>query len=102
MSQVISVLTLLASLIADLSGSSSTIAKVISWLREFVSLGIKEAKDVVPLIKNIIEALRSKEGVTAEQLADLEDIEKLADAEFEAAAARAGFPAAEQGSSGGG
>lgn len=72
-------------LLPNLSNAAS-IQKVIDALIQVVPLAIKEAKDVVPSIQNIIDALRGSGEVTTDQLDQLDTLEAQIDADFDAAA----------------
>lgn len=70
-------------------GAGTQIGKAIALLTQIVPLAIKTAQDVMPTIKNIIAALKSKDGITTEQWNELDKLEQQIDAEFDAAAAAA-------------
>ena len=83
-------LTLLLTVLAQIAPSlhvSSSITSIITTLVELIPILVKEFQDVVPLVKNIITALRGNNAITEEQLKSLDDLEAKIDAEFEAAAA---------------
>ncbi len=79
------VLTLLGQ-VAPMLGGSSAIGSVIGFLTEAVPVIIKEAKDLTPMVKNIINALSEHPDATADQLAVLKQLDALSDADFEDAA----------------
>jgi len=83
-------LTLLLTVLAQIAPSlhvSASITSIITTLVELIPILVKEFQDVVPLVKNIITALRGNNAITEEQLKSLDDLEAKIDAEFEAAAA---------------
>lgn len=79
------VLTALQQLIPAL-GAASQLSPIVGLLAEILPIVIKEAMDLAPMIKNIIEALRSHDAVTPEQLDQLDVLDAQVDAAFEAAA----------------
>lgn len=86
------ILSLVAELVGDIAGTSK-IGKVIDMLTSALSAGIDGYTDIKPDVDRIIEALRGSDDITDEQLKALDEVESLSDAEFEKAAAAAGFPA---------
>lgn len=82
------ILTLLQTIVPAL-GSSSAIAAVVNALIQIVPLLIKEYQDVLPMIKNIIAALRSNPETTAELVAQLTVLDAQVDTAFDAAVAKA-------------
>lgn len=78
-------LTTLGQLIPALSGSSA-IGSVIGVLTQAIPIVVKEAQDLTPMVKNIINALSEHPEATAEQLATLKQLDALSDADFEDAA----------------
>lgn len=82
-------LTLLEQIVPQLSGANAAlITKIIEGLVTLVPILIKEYKDVVPFIQNVIMLLKNNNAVTADQLAALDALETQIDAQFEADAAR--------------
>lgn len=82
------------SLIQQLLGSGSVLASpIIRYAVEFVTAAtpvvIQEYKDLKPVVKNIITALKADPSTLPTQLEDLEKAEVLIDAAFEESAARA-------------
>lgn len=69
--------------------SSGTIQNIIGALIQLIPLAVKEYQDVLPMIKNIIAALKGNNEVTTEQLDQLDEMEAQLDAAFDAAAAKA-------------
>ena len=65
------------------------IGSIIGLLEQVIPLLIKEATDVVPLVQNIINALKSNTAITQDQLDALQVLETKYDADFEAAATAA-------------
>lgn len=79
------VLTALQQLIPVL-GAASQFSPILDLLAKLLPIVIKEAMDLTPMIKNIIDALRNKDAVTPEQLDQLAILNAQIDAAFEAAA----------------
>lgn len=82
------ILALLQSIIPSLS-SASAIGSIITTLTNIIPVIVKEVQDVVPMVKNIIAALKSNDAVTPEQLDQLATLDANCDAAFEAAATAA-------------
>lgn len=81
-------------LIQQLLGSGSLLASpVVKYAIEFITAAtpvvIQEYKDLKPVVKNIITALKADPSTLPTQLDDLEKLEIDIDAAFEAEAARA-------------
>jgi hypothetical protein len=71
-----------------LLGSSASIAKAIAMLEEILPVVIKEAKDLLPMVKDAIATLSmANTATTADQLAQLAAMDAQVDAAFDAAAA---------------
>lgn len=89
-------ITLLLEVIAQIAGTAgaSTIASIITALSNILPFLIEEAEQVVPLVKNIIDALKGNGNITPEQQDQLTELETTYDADFEAAVAAYGDPAA--------
>ena len=87
MSAAIAALLAIIAQIAPSLGVPSVVVTIISTLETLLPTIVKEVQDVAPLIKNIIDALRSNSIITDEQKAQLDDLEARYDAEFEAAVA---------------
>lgn len=62
--------------------SNQTIQAVINLLMEAVPLIIKEYKEVLPIVKNIISVLSSSDDITTEQLDQLDVLEAEIDANW--------------------
>lgn len=87
MSEILTLLlTVLAQIIPSLNVPSS-ISAIVSTLVSLIPVLIKEYQDMVPIVRNIIAALKENSTITAEQLQQLDELEAKIDAEFEAAAA---------------
>ena len=69
--------------------SSASVQAFINALIQIIPVLVKEAQDLVPMVKNIIAALGSNPASTADQLATLKALDQLTDSAFEAAAAKA-------------
>lgn len=85
-------ITTLLALFQQLAGGGATtslIAKIIAILTDLVPIIIKEYQDLMPIVRNIIVALKSDPSTTAAQLEQLQVQEAQWDAEFEAAATAA-------------
>lgn len=81
-------------LIQQLLGSGSILASpVVKYAVEFITtvtpVVIQEYKDLKPIVKNIITALKADPSTLPTQLEELEKAEVLIDAAFEEAAAKA-------------
>lgn len=83
-----SVLAIIGQL-AGQTGNAALVEKIIEALIAIIPVVVKEYQDLAPIIQNIITALKSDPSTTAEQLAQLQQLEIQWDAEFEAAAAAA-------------
>lgn len=82
------VLTLILGLL-PVGGNSALIEKIIDALVAVYPLVVQEYKDLTPIVKNIITALRSDPSTTAAQLDALDKLEAQLDADYEMAAAAA-------------
>ena len=85
---IVAIVSLLAS-IAPLVTNNGSIAKIIQTLTDLIPLIVKEISDIVPMVKNIIAALKGNPEVTQEQIDSLDQMSAKLDAEFDAAAAAA-------------
>lgn len=86
------ILTTILALIEQLVPSSTSAAlveKIIAVLIHLIPVIVQEYKDLLPIVQNIITALKADPSTTAQQLATLEELEIQYDADFEAAAAAA-------------
>lgn len=91
MSTVLTLLTMISSLLPQLSAlSSGAIGTVIGALLQIMPTVVSEVEGVAPFIKNIIAALSSSTNVTPDQLAQLQVLDAQCDAAFESAATEAG------------
>lgn len=88
-----SLLTLLISIVGGLTDATQ-ITNVIATLEQIIASGEQLVEAEIPIIQNIIDALKSNSSVSADQLAQLQTQETALDAAFEAAAIAAGAPAA--------
>lgn len=79
--------------IAPVISDAGSITSIITTLEGFVSAATAEVKAVLPMIKNIITALKSNGAVTADQMAALNALDTATDAAFEQVAAADGAPA---------
>lgn len=93
MNAILSAITLILQLVEDVNDNTTAIGKIIAWLEQIVPLVVTEVETVLPMIQNIIAALKSSDAVTDAQLAALDTLEAQTDAAFEAAAKAAGAPA---------
>lgn len=85
-------LTTILSLISALvpaGTNAALIEKIVAALIQIVPVVVKEYQDLVPIVRNIIGALKADPSTTAAQLEQLQALEVQWDAEFEAAAAAA-------------
>lgn len=67
---------------------SSSIDKIITMLVGLLPTVINEATDLVPMVKNIINALSAHPAASADQLAQLKELDAKCDADFDAEAAQ--------------
>lgn len=88
MTAAIQALLSLLSLIAP-SATQQVIAGVITTLEAWVPVIIKEYQDLVPIVTNIIAALRANGEITPAMLDQLDAQEAIIDADFDAAEAKA-------------
>ena len=86
-SAVVALLAILAQIAPSLG--STAITSVINALVQIVPALISTIEDVVPMIKNIIAALKANALISPQQLADLAVLDAATDAAFEAAATAA-------------
>jgi len=66
-------------------GNASIIASIIDVLTKWLPIIVVEVQTLYQPVKNIIAALQSASGVTADQVAALNALDAAADAAFEAA-----------------
>lgn len=81
-------LTLLQGVVGT-STTNDTISKVITALIDLIPAIVQEVSDLLPIVKNIIATMRGSSVVTADQLDQLDTLEKQIDDAFDAAAAKA-------------
>jgi len=86
---VLSLLQVLAPNLGLTASTSGLVTQVIAVLVELTPVAIQEAKDLLPMIKNIITVLKSDPSTTTDQLTQLRASEALIDAAFDEAAAAA-------------
>ena len=89
MYQVVTAVVALIAQIAPAVSTAGTIAKIISSLVALLPALVKFAQDLIPTVKGIIATLKGADGVTPEQLKELDDIEAKIDADYDEAAAKA-------------
>lgn len=85
-------LTTILSLISALvpaGTNAALIEKIVAALIQIVPVVVKEYQDLVPIVRNIVAALKADPSTTAAQLEQLQRLEVEWDADFEAAAAAA-------------
>jgi hypothetical protein len=92
MTYILSALTLILQLIEDVNNNTTAIGKIIAWLEQIVPLIITEVKTVLPMVQNVIDALKNSDAITPEQFDALDKLEAQTDAAFEAAAKASGAP----------
>ncbi len=83
------VLQLVMKLLPSLGGNAQLITTIINALITIMPVLVKEYKDTMPEIKNIIAALTSDSAVTAEHRVQLRQLSAIADADFDDAVAAA-------------
>lgn len=86
---IVAMLTTLLPLLEQ-AGASQLIDKIITTLISLIPQAVQFAADEIPVIQNIIAALKSSSYVTPEQFQQLEAAEQSIDASFDAAASAAG------------
>lgn len=69
--------------------ATTAIASAIKFVSTVLVPGIKLAKDEVPVIKGIIATLRGNKTVTAEQMAELDQLDARCDAVLDSAIEKA-------------
>jgi phage-related protein len=81
------ILTALLAIIEDIAptAAAGTIGKIIAALVNLLPLIIKEIQALVPIVQNIITALRGNGQITPEQLDALDAMEAQIDADYDAA-----------------
>ncbi len=84
------IVNLLGQIAPALGASEGVIGGIIAALDQIIPVAVKEVGDIVPMIKNIIEALRNQDEVTEEQMKQLDALEAKIDAEFDQAASDEG------------
>ena len=75
--------------VAPMISTATAVAKAIQQLTVLVPVVVKEARELAPMVKSTIAALRGNGSITDEQLAELDAMEAKFDADFDAAAAKA-------------
>ena len=89
MSAILTTILALIEQLVPASTSAALIEKIIAVIIQLIPVIVQEYKDLLPIVQNIITALKSDPSTTAQQLATLEELEIQYDADFEAAAAAA-------------
>lgn len=89
MTEIIGPILALLQTLAPLISNSSAVSAIVKTLIDIIPPLVKEAQDLVPVVKNIIAALKENPASTEDQLAQLAELDAKVDAEFEAAAAAA-------------
>ena len=79
------ILALLQTIIPALN-SATAIGSVIATLIQIVPVLIKEFKDLVPMVQNIITVLKGNDNITPDQIVQLQALDAQCDTAFEAAA----------------
>lgn len=80
---ITTILTMLLAVLPKIT-DSKIVASIIETLINLVPIVVKEAQEVLPMVKNIIELLRSKE-LTQEQLDQLDVVSAHVDAAWDQA-----------------
>lgn len=80
------VLNIILGLLNAVSGSisNSTVATIIEYAQKLLPLALAEAKDLVPVIGNIMSILKTKGKLSDEQIASIDDMLAKVDAHFDA------------------
>lgn len=89
MTGVVTALLTLLQTIAPAVAGSGAIGSVIKTITELMPVLVDEFQDVLPSVKNIIEALRENGDITDEQWDELDKVEAAIDKAFDDAAAAA-------------
>ncbi len=83
-------LSLLEQLLPQLGvANAPLVEKIVEALVALTPVLVKEYQDVLPMVKNVITALKGNTSITADQLTALESAETQLDASFEQAATAA-------------
>lgn len=85
-------ITAVLALIPDVVGlvpATGTVGKIITILSAIMPPAIQLARDEIPVVKGIITTLRGTSAVTPEQLDELDKLDAICDAAFDAALAAA-------------
>jgi hypothetical protein len=82
------VLGIIQTLIPIASGSQG-VTSILALLTNLIPVAIKEYNDLLPIIQNIIRALKDDPTTTPDQLVQLEALNQQVDQAFEAAATKA-------------
>lgn len=89
LSSIVTAIVALLQTLEVTSAGSSTITAIINMLVQVLPVLVKEFQDLVPIVQNIIGALKSNTDITQAQLDALQTLEVQYDADFEGAAAAA-------------
>jgi hypothetical protein len=81
-------LTLVGQLLPAVGASTPAIQTIINAMVAIVPALFQEAVDLVPIVQNIIAALKNNPATTAAQLVTLNDLDAQCDAAFEDALAK--------------
>lgn len=84
------IITLLGKLIPAIGNNADLIAEIITSLQQIIPILVKEYQDLVPIVQNIIAALKGTDGISSDQWAALAALETQIDSEFDAAASNEG------------
>lgn len=91
MSAVITTLiALLGKLVPAIGANSGLIDEIITAIQEILPTLIQEYKDLVPIVQNIIAALKGTDGITTDQWTALDNLETQIDSDFDSAATAEG------------
>lgn len=85
-------ITLLGKLVPAIGANADLISEIVTALQQIVPVLVQEYKDLVPIVKNVIAALKGADGITPEQWTALDALETQIDNEFEQAATDEGIP----------
>jgi len=85
LSAIITAAIALLTEISPLLAAGSTIAKIISLLETIVPVLVQTASELVPTVKNLIAMMKSKDGITPDQLDTLDKLEAQIDADWQKA-----------------
>lgn len=79
-------ITLLGKLVPAIGANAGLINTIIEALQQIMPFVVQEYNDLLPVVKNVIAALKGTDGITKDQWDQLDQLETIADDEFDQAA----------------